>query len=90
MISLASLAFNYDDKSIILRLEGLSDHDLKWPFWQRLIHLPISFFRRYSIYDLFTFYEHNFSPLGTIDQPRYSSLSQCRFRDPLFFLDVLL
>jgi NHLM bacteriocin system ABC transporter ATP-binding protein len=55
MISLASLAFNYGREAMILRLSSLSDHDMEMAVWQRFINLPLSFFRRYSIYDLFTF-----------------------------------
>lgn len=55
LISLSTLAFNLGREIIILRLESLSDHDLEMAIWQRLIQLPIRFFRRYSLYDLFTF-----------------------------------
>lgn len=55
LITCATLVFNFSRESIILRLEGLTDHDLEMAVWQRLISLPMSFFRKYSIYDLFTF-----------------------------------
>ncbi len=53
LITLATLAFNFGRESIVLRLEGLTDHDLEMAIWQRLLSLPIRFFRKYSIYDLF-------------------------------------
>lgn len=55
LISIATLAFNFGRESIILRLESLSDHDLEMALWQRLVNLPVRFFRNHSIYDLFTF-----------------------------------
>lgn len=55
LISIVTLAFNLGREIIILRLESLSDHDMEMAIWQRLIQLPIRFFRRYSLYDLFTF-----------------------------------
>lgn len=55
LITCATLVFNFSRESIVLRLEGLTDHDVEMAIWQRLINLPMSFFRKYSIYDLFTF-----------------------------------
>ena len=44
LISFATLAFNFARESIILRLEGLIDHDLEMAIWQRVLNLPIRFF----------------------------------------------
>jgi len=55
LISVATLAFNFGREVMILRLESLSDHDLEMGIWQRLIQLPVRFFRRYNLYDLLTF-----------------------------------
>lgn len=57
LISLATMAFNLGREVIILRFESFTDHDLEMAVWQRLIQQPLRFFRRYSLYDLFTFTE---------------------------------
>lgn len=57
LISVATLAFNLGRQVIILRFESFTDHDLEMAVWQRLIQQPLRFFRRYSLYDLFTFTE---------------------------------
>lgn len=57
LISCATLAFNLGRQVIILRMESFTDHDLEMAVWQRLIRQPLRFFRRYSLYDLFTFTE---------------------------------
>lgn len=55
LIAFSTLIFNFGREAMILRIESLSDHDLEMAVWQRLIQLPLSFFRRHNLYDLFTF-----------------------------------
>ncbi len=55
VITVSTLIFNFGREVLILKLESLTDHDMDMAIWQRLIQLPMQFFRKYSIYDLFTF-----------------------------------
>lgn len=55
VVAVTTLAFNYGREVMILRLESLSDHDLEMAIWQRLIQMPMRFFRRHSLYDLMTY-----------------------------------
>lgn len=50
-----TLIFNFNRESLTLRLIGLIDQDLELAVWQRMMNLPVQFFRKYSLYDLFTF-----------------------------------
>lgn len=72
ILSLATLAFNYNRESILLRLSGLVDHDLTMANWQRLIQLPAQFFRNHSLYDLFIYS----SAIGSIRQLLSSQVIQ--------------
>lgn len=55
LIISTTLIFNYNRESLLLRLIGLVDQDLELAIWQRLMNLPVSFFRKYSLYDLYLF-----------------------------------
>lgn len=55
IISLSTIAFHFGREVLLLRLESLSDHDMEMAVWQRLIQLPIRFFKKNSIFELFTF-----------------------------------
>lgn len=55
LLILTTLTFNYNRESLILRLVGMIDQDLDLAVWQRMMNLPVNFFRKYSLYDLYTF-----------------------------------
>lgn len=55
LLILTTLTFNFNRETLLLRLMGLVDQDLELAIWQRMMSLPIHFFRKYSLYDLFTF-----------------------------------
>lgn len=55
LLILTTLIFNFNRETLLLRLMGLVDQDLELAIWQRMMSLPIPFFRKYSLYDLFTF-----------------------------------
>lgn len=55
LLILTTLIFNFNRETLLLRLMGLLDQDLELAIWQRMMNLPTQFFRKYSLYDLFTF-----------------------------------
>ncbi len=55
LLILTTLIFNFNRETLLLRLMGLVDQDLELAIWQRMMSLPTQFFRKYSLYDLFTF-----------------------------------
>ena len=51
--ALSSSLFLYFRSLTMIRIEGLADSLIQSALWDRLLKLPVSFFRRYSLGDLF-------------------------------------
>lgn len=52
IISVSSTLFNITKEIAILRIESYSQHDIECALWQRILNLPLNFFREYSSGDL--------------------------------------
>lgn len=53
LLSLCVLVFSFCREYLVIRLMTLFDQDLSAALWQRMLTLPVDFFRKYKVGDLF-------------------------------------